>query len=475
MADTTRTQMATLRQLTKIINDSLDTIEATYTTAGVHLPTLNTPSFSPTDPSEALRADPAVAKATLDVMAAAAQLSAEVCSPLTMMLNASQSFYIASCLNVASELNVVEILKEYGTKGLHVNEIAARCKAEPGLLSRILRLLATHHVFREVTPDVFANNRISAVLDKGQSAADLFAKPEDRFNKATGVIALAEFFSNDILRCSAELTATILDPKPNVYPYNRAFNTDLPMYYFLQRPENAYRLKRFALGMQGTETTGSLSEGVLGGFDWDSLPTGGVVVDVGCGNGHVSLSVAQKHPKLKIINQDLEMQVAQAKQHWQTELPSHVENQLVEFQEHDFFKPQPVKNADVFMMRFIAHNWDDAKLAHILQNLRDAAKPTTKLVILDKIQLFAARAPAGGDATLVLDAGAPQAQEPLLPNWGIGNTEYYFFDIGVHIMLGGGERTLPAFVAVLEKAHWRLEKVYRPKGSHQPHLVAVPI
>ncbi|KAF7304095.1 hypothetical protein MIND_00641000 [Mycena indigotica] len=462
MADTTRTQIETLRQLAKIVNESLDTIEAAYSQAGVALPSLNSPTFSSADPAEVLRTEPAVARATLDIMAAAAQLSAEVCSPLTMVLNASQSFYLASCLNVASELNVVEILKEYGAGGVHVDEIAARSKTETGLLSRILRLLATHHVFREVKPDVFANNRISAVLDKGQSAADLFAKPEERFTKDTGIVALVEYCSDDLLRVSAELTTTILNAQPNVYPYNRAFDTDLPMFYFFQRPENAYKLKRFALGMQGIQTTSSLSEGVLGqsGFEWDTLPADAVVVDVGCGNGHVSLAIAQKHPKLKIVNQDLARQVGLAKQYWETEMPSHIENQRVEFQgdaDHDFFQPQPVKNADIFLLRFIAHNWDDVKLAHILQKLRDAAMPTTKLVILDKIQLFAA------------------SWEPLLSNWGVGNAEYYYFDMGVHNMLGGGERTLPAFAAVLARAHWRLDKVYRPQGSHQPHIVAVPM
>jgi hypothetical protein len=41
--------------------------------------------------------------------------------------------------------------------------------------AHILRLLATHHVLREVTPnsDVFANNRISALLDTGKEVGAL--------------------------------------------------------------------------------------------------------------------------------------------------------------------------------------------------------------------------------------------------------------------------------------------------------------
>jgi hypothetical protein len=41
---------------------------------------------------------------------------------------------------------------------------------------RVLRYLATNHIFREVSPDVFANNRISSVLDTGKSVATIQAE-----------------------------------------------------------------------------------------------------------------------------------------------------------------------------------------------------------------------------------------------------------------------------------------------------------
>jgi hypothetical protein len=42
--------------------------------------------------------------------------------------------------------------------------------------ARILRLLATNYIFTEVTPDVFANNRLSSTLDTGKSVEELLAK-----------------------------------------------------------------------------------------------------------------------------------------------------------------------------------------------------------------------------------------------------------------------------------------------------------
>ena len=44
------------------------------------------------------------------------------------------------------------------------------------LPARILRLLATNHIFIEVSPDVFANNRLFSVLDTGKSVEELLAR-----------------------------------------------------------------------------------------------------------------------------------------------------------------------------------------------------------------------------------------------------------------------------------------------------------
>ena len=43
----------------------------------------------------------------------------------------------------------------------------------PRCSARILRLLSTNHIFREVAPDVFAHNRLSSVLDTGKSVAEI--------------------------------------------------------------------------------------------------------------------------------------------------------------------------------------------------------------------------------------------------------------------------------------------------------------
>ena len=42
--------------------------------------------------------------------------------------------------------------------------------------ARNLRLLATNHIFIEVSPDVFATNRLSSVLDTGKPVDELLER-----------------------------------------------------------------------------------------------------------------------------------------------------------------------------------------------------------------------------------------------------------------------------------------------------------
>lgn len=79
-------------------------------------------------------------------------------------------------------------------QGAHVKDIAAVTDISPSKLGtyfcffwfnlfiqklfigRILRVLATNHIFVEVSPDVFTNNRVSSLLDTGRPVKEILAK-----------------------------------------------------------------------------------------------------------------------------------------------------------------------------------------------------------------------------------------------------------------------------------------------------------
>ncbi|KAF8180028.1 O-methyltransferase [Mycena galopus ATCC 62051] len=466
------TSVSALRLLANLISQAVDTIEGVYVAANATPPPLNKP-WDPKDPSEALGQDPAVMEAKTKLIAAAAQLMATARDPISTLLSISDGVPLLACLRTVSELNVVEILREAGPQGLHAKEIASPSKVNPDLLARMLRFLATNHIFYEVAPDVFANNRISSSLDKGKPSAVLFNKPEERLTGTAPAAALVEMFGDEIIKSFGQLTETVLDPNGEQSPLKRAFgvSSSESLFNWMMRPENRQRANRFNIAMHGDSQRELALGAIFKGFNWSQLPSGGILVDVGCGMASNSLTIARKYPTLRVVNQDFGPVLEKAKAHWQENFPEQIEKKLVEFQAHDFFLPQPATDADAFMLRHITHDWSDEKTIQILRHLRDAAKPTTHLVLIENIVPSVAEEPVSIKA--IPGAPRPTAPPPLLPNFGAASSTIYFRDMLMH-NLGGKERTITNFVDVFDKAGWKLVRIHRIPGMEQCHIVGVP-
>ncbi|KAJ7617087.1 S-adenosyl-L-methionine-dependent methyltransferase [Roridomyces roridus] len=446
----------TLRRLVDIISESLDSIEGVYGRAGTQFPNLNDSKLHD-QAAEALQHDPAVASQILNIVAAASQISAAVSNPAMFVLNASHAPTITACLRVACELDVAERLRDAGSEGLHIETIAPG-KIDSGLLARVLRLLATHHIFREVSPDVFANNRISAVLDKGK-ALEESSSTESRLANATGPAAVVEMLSDDNTKVVAFLGDAVQttqgEVRPGNLPFNHAFKTDEIFYTWVERPENVWRRRRFGFAMDATAAW-EPPQAILIGFDWSALQAGSLVVDVGG---------------------DLDNAIKGAKLHWQSNFSSHIDSEMVTFQGHNFFTPQPITDASIFLLRSIVHNWPDEKAVQILQRLRAAAQPTTRLLVVDMILAYACAPLVSGETHAVTIEGTtrPSAPAPLLANWGPASSFAYTLDLTVYSFHGGEERTLGAFLNVFARAGWKLVRVYHPPAPQLSHLECIPV
>lgn len=52
----------------------------------------------------------------------------------------------------------------------------SECLSVQYFTARLLRYLAVHHVYREIQPDVFVNNRNSSLFDTGKSVSEILAE-----------------------------------------------------------------------------------------------------------------------------------------------------------------------------------------------------------------------------------------------------------------------------------------------------------
>ena len=68
-----------------------------------------------------------------------------------------------------------------------------------------------------------------------------------------------------------------------------------------------------------------------------------------------------------------------------TSLPADISNRIT-FQGHDFTNPQPVKGANIYILRMILHDWPDKEATAIIRSILDAMVDTkSRLLIMDTV------------------------------------------------------------------------------------------
>ncbi|KAI0314822.1 S-adenosyl-L-methionine-dependent methyltransferase [Amylostereum chailletii] len=471
--------IAELRSLVQILTSSIDTIEDTLRDSGFDFPSPHTPF---TEESEAARYVPAVMDAVANMTAAATQLASYVRPPTMTIVNLSLMHAVSAALNVIAEAHVPEVMRDSGSKGMHVIDLARPSGMDPLKLARLLRLAATKHVFVEVSPDVFAHNRASSLLDTGKSVDVILSNPIDKHTGVQGLSAWAGSMGDEFMKTQSYLPEAVLDPvsghSTDMYDvaFNRAFNTKDFFFGWYELPENRYRLSRFGYAMDATAKM-MVSKAIVDGLDWRGLGEGAVVVDVGSGVGAQALILAKECPNLRIVLQDRGPPLEDAKNYWKGELPGALDTGRVTLQEHDFRTPQPVKNASVFLMRRIMHDYSDDICIDILRHLRDAASPSTRLVIVDNVTPYACATEEANIKQAVNGSSSKTTPAPLLANRGDVNLTVYLMDILMMGLIGGLERTEAQFRDILEKSGWKLERVYKgssPFSMSHHKVIAVP-
>ncbi|KAI0726094.1 S-adenosyl-L-methionine-dependent methyltransferase [Fomitopsis betulina] len=486
-----------------------------------YYPAQHATSSAPTE--ERLSASPAVLAAVSRLVAACGQMSASVQRPFLTVCDAAMGYHLPACLRLLEAAHIPEILREAGPRGLHVEEIARRVGEVRRGISHVMRLLATHHITKEVRPDIFANNRVSSAMDSGRSIEELMTTPDGKYEGTNGIAAFVGLCTDELFKSAAYLTDCYLpdaeapeaDTAPSSdgtkqpehlmhAPFNLAFRTDAPYFQWLETHENQARFKRFGKAMTGTSAW-EVPGAVVSGFPWHSLSQDSVVVDVGGGIGSTSLMLAHAFPHLRFLVQDRPQVATMGESAWRDRCPQFLETGRAAFQGHDFFGPQPAWPTSlretsgrpasedvpaVFLLRVITHDWPDLYVTRILLHLRRAAGPDTKLLLADWVLPLACidedsdpgsprqglsmldkmRVPALPGTVRTL---APEGS-PLLPNLGKANANAYWLDLTMRVTFNSHERTLREMAALTLTAGWRIVRVTRAEGSLFGHIIAVP-
>lgn len=226
----------------------------------------------------------------------------------------------------------------------------------------VVRYAMTNFIFCEPRPGHIAHTAASRVLKENRLISSLMGMGTNEIfpGLVKGIEALEKHPGSE---------------EPTEAGWALANNASAPMFEELARRQPK-RAKTVAFAM---ETLGTLipDSVIVENFDWASLSTA-TIVDVGGGKGIVCKQLAKYFPQLSFVVQDLEDTIASGRDTLPVEF-----NERITYMAHDFFTPQPVKDADVYFFRAVFHNWPDKYCIQILRNLIPALKKGARVIVQD--------------------------------------------------------------------------------------------
>ena len=306
------------------------------------------------------------------------------------------NFWSSRAVYVIAKLGIPDLLKS-GPKT--AEELASETKMHAPSLFRVLRALASIGVVNATSDGRFALSPVSELLvtdapgslrwftisELGQEHYPAWGNL--MHSVKTGEIAFDNFFGVDIWK------------------------------YFQQNPEDG---AVFQNSMSGV--TAATNEQIRSVYDFSPF---GTIVDIGGGHGGLITSVLQTNPKTKGILFDAPEVIEAARPKLETAGLA----DRCEAVAGDFFKAVP-PGGDLYMMKWIIHDWNDDQAITILRNCRNQMKPGSKLIIFDSV--------------------VPETNEPDFSK---------FFDLNMLVMTGGKERTKKEFAQILDAAGFKLLRV----------------
>ncbi|KAF2430168.1 O-methyltransferase [Tothia fuscella] len=242
-------------------------------------------------------------------------------------------------------------------------DIAKAADVDEVNIRRLIRHAMTNRLFREPREGYVAHTAASKILLEDQQMIDWVGLCSEEFFPAAArtIDAMVKYPASQ---------------EPTQTGYSLAHCPDQPMFQVIGK--DPARAKRFGGAMSSlTGGEGYEVKYLVDSYPWEDLGEA-TIVDIGGSHGFVCVALAEKFPKLRFVVQDLPKTVADG--------PSRIPQEFadrIEFQAHDFYTEQPVKDAEIYFFRWICHNQSDKYGTKMLQQLIPALKPGAKIVISD--------------------------------------------------------------------------------------------
>lgn len=174
------------------------------------------------------------------------------------------------------------------------------------------------------------------------------------------------------------------------------------------------------------------TQAVLDSYDFSGIDT---IVDVGGGNGSMLLAILERYPHARGIVFDLPYIGRQSTER----IRAAGMGDRCRFEPGDFFEGVP-DGADLVLLKFVLHDWNDEDAVRVLRSCRAALAPEGRLLVVEML--------------------LPEENRPDFVQ---------FMDLNMLVMTGGLERTASEYGELFDRAGFRLSRVVGTKSPF--HLI----
>lgn len=320
--------------------------------------------------------------------------------PNVVLWEMIHNFWLAAGISVASELGIADHLKE---EPRTVEELAGVTGTDCDSLYRVLRMLSSQGIFRELKGKRFASTKLSEPLRDEQIRHLLMLHLTPGHFRIFGDLLTSVKTGRPVTGDKGG--SALFDHIGNDQERNERFNKAM---------SNASKMQASAI------------------IDAYSFKPYSQIVDLGGGQGYFLSAILRHSPASNGILFDLPGALV----HAETVTGSPSLNGRMKAIPGDFFSEVP-GGGDLYILKSVIHDWDDEDALKILANIHRAMDPAARLLIIESM-IGKANRPSFGKMTDILMMAAA----------------------------GGMERTRIQFEHLLRKAGFRIRKYYPTLTPH---------
>lgn len=272
-------------------------------------------------------------------------------------------------LVMLSEMSVLQAIGSKAGESVSASTLAEETKSDEQLIIRLMRMVTAIGVCDEVGVHTYRSNAMSEILTtSGQRAGmqfmvDLQFQIGSRIRDCMRETKFHETGSSPLTACQFAFGKSfwrILDEsaeqRANFNEYMKAARRGGQVQLWHERYPPVQKLAEETQLKKGSQDV--------------------LMVDVGGGVGGQVGALRKQYPELpgRFILQDL---------------PDTIKNNAsppegVECMPYDFFTPQPIKGARLYLFRSVCHDWDDEKSEKLLSNTVAAMDPAYSRLLIDE-------------------------------------------------------------------------------------------